>query len=54
MMLEPNTVWSEIVDDGEVSKDGGEVSKDGSEVSRDGSEASRDSGEVSDVELSSD
>ena len=59
-MLEPNAVWSEVVDADEVSRDGGEaasvggeVSRDGSEVSRDGSEASRDSGEVSDVELSS-
>lgn len=59
-MLEPNAVWSEVVDAAEVSRDGGEaasvggeVSRDGSEVSRDGSEASRDSGEVSDVELSS-
>ena len=59
-MLEPNAVWSEVVDAAEVSRDGGEaasvggeVSRDGSEVSRDGSEASRDSGEVSDVEFSS-
>ena len=53
-MLEPNAVWSEVVDDGEVSRDGGEAASVGGEVSRDGSEVSRDSGEVSDVELSSD
>lgn len=52
-MLEPNAVWSEVVDDGEVSRDNGEAASVGGEVSRDGSEVSRDNGEVSDVELSS-
>lgn len=46
-MLEPNAVWSEVVDDGEVSRDNGEAASVGGEVSR-------DNGEVSDVELSSD
>lgn len=36
MMLKRNAVWSEVVDDGEVVRDGGEVASVGDDVSRDG------------------
>ena len=52
IMLEPNAVWSEVVDDSEVVREDGEVASVGDEVSRDGGEVVSGSGEASDVEIS--